>query len=90
VSALWPSVPLTVGDNAMGAAFGLVTCIQNVGLTLFPIMCAAIYNAAGHRYLPSVEIFLLSCSGLAVLIGIALYFWDRRHGSKLSIRRKER
>lgn len=90
VSALWPSVPLTVGENVAGAAFGLMTCTQNIGLTLFPIMCAAIYNAAGHHYLPNVEIFLLGCSALAVLVGIALYLRDRRHGSKLSIRRKER
>jgi MFS family permease len=83
VSALWPSVSFAVKDSVVGAAFGLMTCIQNIGLTLFPIMISAIYNCAGHHYLPSVEIFLLACSALGVVVGSALYCWDKRHGRKL-------
>jgi MFS family permease len=83
VSELWPSVSFAVKDSVVGAAFGLMTCIQNIGLTLFPIMISAIYNCAGHHYLPSVEIFLLACSALGVVVGSALYCWDKRHGRKL-------
>jgi predicted MFS family arabinose efflux permease len=83
VSALWPSVSFAVKDSVVGAAFGLMTCIQNIGLTLFPIMISAIYNCAGHHYLPSVEIFLLACSALGVVVGSALCCWDKRHGRRL-------
>ena len=83
-AVLWPSVPLTVPSKFTGTAFGVITSIQNIGLALFPLMIAAIYNASGRRYIPNVEFFFMSCAGLGVLVGIFLNRLDRRYGSKLN------
>ena len=37
-AAMWPSIPLVVKKERVGAAFGLMTMIQNVGLGLFPYL----------------------------------------------------
>ena len=86
VSALWSSAPLIVPDNSKGMAFGIMTCGQGIGMSLWPLMNASIYNSTGHRYLPEVAIFLMSCSVLAVLVGFALLYADRRSGGRLRTR----
>ncbi len=35
-AAMWPSIPLLVGKNKVGTAYGLMTMVQNVGLAAFP------------------------------------------------------
>ena len=37
-AAMWPSIPLIVPKKSVGAAFGLMTFIQNIGLALFPFL----------------------------------------------------
>jgi len=39
--ALWSSVPYVVRPNELGTAFGLLTSIQNIGLTILPLAVAA-------------------------------------------------
>jgi MFS family permease len=34
-AAMWPSVALIVEEKKLGTAYGLMTMIQNIGLTLF-------------------------------------------------------
>lgn len=84
VLVIWPSVPLTVHQQYTGTAFGVMTSIQNMGLALFPLVIAAIYNASGGRYIPNVE-FLFVCFALA---GIVTEFFlnklDPRYGHKLN------
>ncbi|KAL9188886.1 hypothetical protein ACHAXT_011376 [Thalassiosira profunda] len=83
-AVLWPSVPLTVPKQYTGTAFGVITSIQNIGLALFPLMIAAIYNASGGRYIPNVEYFFMSCAAAGVVVGIFLNRLDRRYGNKLN------
>ncbi|KAL7535563.1 hypothetical protein ACHAXR_006570 [Thalassiosira sp. AJA248-18] len=84
-AVLWPSVPLTVPKQYVGTAFGVITSIQNIGLALFPLMIATIYNASGRRYIPNVEFFFMSCATAGILVGIFLNRLDRRrYGSKLN------
>lgn len=86
VSALWPSVSLVVPATVLGTAIGLMTCVQNVGLSLFPLVVAAIYNNSKQQYLTVVEIFFLCCSVLAIVVGVALIYSDRRSGGQLRTR----
>jgi MFS family permease len=83
-SVLWPSVTLTVDKELIGTAFGTITSIQNIGLGLFPIVVAAIYNRSGQRYIPHVEVFFACCAVIGSFLGIFLILLDRRTGNKLN------
>ena len=73
ISAIWPAVPLIIEDpEIFGKAIGLMDCIQALGNFSFPLIALAIYKAGGETYLPGLEIFTISCLGVAILIGVAL------------------
>jgi MFS family permease len=82
-AVLWPSVPLTVSKQYMGTAFGVITSIQNMGLTLFPLVIAAIYNTSGG-YIPNVEFFFAACAAGGVIVGLIMIRIDRQTGGKLN------
>ena len=86
VSVLCPSVPLVVKSSSVGTSFGIYTCIQNFGLAVVPLVVASIYNKAGQRYLPEVEMLLIVLSGAGVLAGLALIYCDRKSGGRLRTR----
>jgi len=83
-AVIWPSVPLTVEKRYTGTAFGVITSVQNIGLSIFPLIIAAIYSASDNRYIPNVELFFTACAGVGVLLGLILNRLDRRHGGKLN------
>jgi MFS family permease len=83
-SVLWPSVTLTVDKEVTGTAFGTITSIQNIGLALFPIVVAAIYNRSGERFIPGVEVFFTCCAVIGTFLGVLLNILDRRTGNKLN------
>eukprot|EP00565_Helicotheca_tamesis_P002112 CAMPEP_0185732246 /NCGR_PEP_ID=MMETSP1171-20130828/15500_1 /TAXON_ID=374046 /ORGANISM="Helicotheca tamensis, Strain CCMP826" /LENGTH=527 /DNA_ID=CAMNT_0028401689 /DNA_START=219 /DNA_END=1802 /DNA_ORIENTATION=+ len=83
-AVLWPSVPLVVEKKLTGTAFGFITVIQNIGLVLFPLIIAAIYNHDGNHYIPNVEYLFISCSVFGVLVGFALCFMDWKTGNRLN------
>jgi len=83
-AVLWPSVPLTVPKQFTGTAFGVITSIQNIGLAMFPLMIAGIYNASGQRYIPNVEFFFMSCAAAGVVVGVCMNKSDGRYGNKLN------
>eukprot|EP00984_Skeletonema_dohrnii_P023607 scaffold12702_cov119-Skeletonema_dohrnii-CCMP3373.AAC.4 len=82
VSALCPSVALVVDQSVSGLAFGLYTSIQNLGLTIIPLIVASIYSHAG-KYLPAVELLLICIAALGVMFGMLIMYADKRAGSKL-------
>ncbi|KAL3776343.1 LOW QUALITY PROTEIN: hypothetical protein ACHAWO_002461 [Cyclotella atomus] len=82
-AVIWPSVPLAVSKQYTGTAFGVITSIQNMGLALFPLIIASIYNTTGS-YIPNVEIFFATCAAVGVLVGLLMIRVDRRTGGKLN------
>ena len=38
VASVWPLVPLTVGEEHVGLAYGMMTALQNFGLTIMPLL----------------------------------------------------
>jgi MFS family permease len=70
-AVLWPSVPHLVQANRLGTGYGLMTMLQNIGLTVFNLLAGRL-NDLGHAgpgnprgYLPMLWMFaLLSLSGL--------------------------
>jgi len=70
-AVLWPSVPYLVEQNRLGTAYGLMTMLQNIGLTVFNVGAGALndYGNAGAAnpsgYRPMLWMFaLLSLGGL--------------------------
>jgi MFS family permease len=70
-AVLWPSVPYLVEEQRLGTAFGLMTMLQNIGLTVFNLAAGALNdvahagaaNPSGYR--PMLGMFaVLSLAGL--------------------------
>lgn len=57
----------------------LLLRLQNIGLAIFPILVATIYNHA-TRYIPSVELLFVGLAALGFLNALALNVWDWRNG----------
>lgn len=55
-AAMWPSVPLIVRKEHVGAAFGIITFIQNIGLALFPYLNGLLRDTT-HSYTASMLMF---------------------------------
>jgi MFS family permease len=83
-SVLWPSITLTVPQRSTGVAFGVITSIQNIGLTLVPMAIASIYTSSGHCYIPYVELFFTCCAVSGAMLGIGVNFLDQQTGNKLN------
>jgi MFS family permease len=71
-AVLWPSVPYLVDAQRLGTAYGLMTMVQNVGLTVFNVLAGKLNDASGAGpanpggYLPMLWMFgVLSLAGLA-------------------------
>jgi MFS family permease len=88
-AVIWPSVPLTVSKQYTGTAYGVITSIQNMGLALFPLIIAGIYNI-NDSYVPNVEIFFTCCASAGVIVGLLMIRVDRRSGGKLNAISTER
>ncbi|HEU4532173.1 MAG TPA: MFS transporter [Steroidobacteraceae bacterium] len=80
---LWPAVSMLVEQRRLGTAFGLMTMLQNIGLTLCNVVVGRIndVNQAGADnpagYLPMLAFF-----GLLALLGLvfAALLWRREGG----------
>ena len=73
-AAMWPSIPIMVEEKRLGTAFGLMTLIQNVGLTVFNWMAGKLTDMAGGDYTHTILMFAsLGFVGLvfALLLKIA-------------------
>jgi len=70
-AVMWPAVPYLARPSQLGTAYGLMTMLQNIGLTIFNLL-AGWLNDSNHAgadnpagYLPMLWLFgLLSLSGL--------------------------
>jgi MFS family permease len=46
-AVLWPAVPYLVPANRLGTAYGLMTMLQNIGLTVINVLAGALNDAFG-------------------------------------------
>ena len=75
-AVIWPSVPLVVPPELVGFAYGVVFSIQNMGMAVFPLIIATIFNDSGEEYSPSVEVFFVIVASIGVATGLYLNFYD--------------
>ena len=73
-AALWPSVAYLVPMKSMGIAYGVVTAVQNIGLTTIPLIVAAVYESSGERYIPNVETLFVCFAVFGSLCALALNY----------------
>jgi MFS family permease len=85
VSALCASLAVVVNQSVSGLAFGLYTSIQNLGLTVTPLIVAKVYSHSG-KYLPSIELLIIGIAACGTLFGILLRYADKREGARLHAR----
>lgn len=83
-AVIWPAIGMVVEGRMTGLAYGICLSLQNIGLALFPVLVAALYNASNKRFLPHVEVLFVSCASIGILTGIILWVLDRRNGNKLN------
>jgi len=85
---LWPSVARHVGTDQLGTAYGLMTMLQNVGLTLANVIVGYL-NDSGNANAAHVQGYtaMLWFFGLLSLTGFlfAVLLWRRDQSQRFRI-----
>lgn len=79
-NAFWPSIPLVIVPEYVGLAYGFMYSTENVGLAVFPLCIAALFEYSGD-YIPNVEIFFICLASCGVLIGLGMNYVDIQMGN---------
>ncbi len=85
-ASLWPSVPKIMDARYLGSAYSLIFWVQNIGLSLFPILIGKVLEATNPgvtdplQYNYTVPMLLFASLGvLALIFGIWLKILNARH-----------
>jgi nitrate/nitrite transporter NarK len=97
-SAMWPSVPKIIPEKQLGTAYGMIFLVQNIGLSLVPLLIGWVLNKyciVGHRLVDGVEVsnynytlpmIIFTCFGiLALVFALLLKAEDKRRGYGLEL-----
>jgi nitrate/nitrite transporter NarK len=97
-SAMWPSVPKIIPEKQLGTAYGMIFLIQNIGLSLVPLLIGWVLNKyciSGKRLLDGVEVsqynytlpmIIFTVFGiLALIFALLLKAEDRKKGYGLEL-----
>lgn len=80
-SVIWASVPLVVEERLVGTAYGLATALQNFGMAVSPMILTALHSSSGAW--TSSFIYVLSCIGIGLAAGMAVWIMDSRKDKRL-------
>ena len=75
-SAMWPSVPKIIPMKLLGSAYAIIFYIQNIGLSLVPMMIGKL-NGADPTYKTSMSVFC-SFGVCAVILSLLLIVIDKK------------
>ncbi len=56
-AALWPTIPLIIEEERLGTAFGMMTLLQNIGMTAVPWLAGKITDISGGDYTYTMIMF---------------------------------
>jgi len=97
-SAMWPSVPKIIPEKQLGTAYGMIFLIQNVGLSLVPLLIGWVLNKyciTGTRLLDGVSVsnynytlpmVIFTAFGvLALIFALLLKAEDKKKGYGLEL-----
>ena len=83
-AALWPVIPIIIEERRLGTAFGLMTLVQNIGLTIFPWLAGKITDVSGGEYTNTMIMFAsLGIVGLA--FSFLLKFADKKEKAGIEL-----
>jgi len=83
-AALWPVIPIMVEERRLGIAFGMMTCIQNIGLTVFPFLAGKIRDLSGGEFTNTMIMF--ACLGFVGLVfSLLLKSADKREKAGIEL-----
>lgn len=87
-SAMWPSVPKIIPQNKLGTAYALIFWVQNIGLSLVPLLigtvldkyCVVVENGV-EKYNYTIPMLIFTCFGvMAVFTALMLKAEDKKKG----------
>ena len=78
-AALWGCIPYTVKPKLIGSAFGLCTAIQNIGLTISPLIGSALLNTKKEDGYFWYLMYFCFLSIIGFCINVWLYFDDLKN-----------
>jgi len=81
-AAIWPSVSLVVDEANLGTAYGVITALQNFGLTVVPLIVGAIQSKTDTYIWCSV--FFAAFAAVGTVFGVLVVIEDLRAGGILS------
>jgi predicted MFS family arabinose efflux permease len=97
-SAMWPSVPKIIPEKQLGTAYGMIFLIQNIGLSLVPLLIGWVLNkycitgtrlvdgVAVSNYNYTVPMMIFTCFGvLALVFALLLKAEDKKKGYGLEL-----
>lgn len=88
-SAMWPSVPKIIPQNKLGTAYSLIFWVQNIGLSMVPLLIGWVLDKYCIVELPdgktmydyTLPMIIFTCFGiLAVFVALLLKKEDKRKG----------
>ncbi len=83
-AAMWPAIPIMVEEKRLGTAFGLMTLIQNVGLTIFNWLAGKITDLSAGNYQNTIIMFAL-LGGLGFGFALLLRQAAAKEGSRIEL-----
>lgn len=88
-SAMWPSVPKIIPQRYLGTAYSLIFLVQNIGLSLVPLLIGWVIDTYSTQRLPdgsivydfTIPMVIFTLFGvLALFVAILLKVEDKRQG----------
>ncbi len=84
-SAMWPSVPKIIPMQLLGTAYAVIFYIQNIGLSLVPILIGKVNQAntdptTGNIDYTTTMIIFAAFGAIAIVIAFLLKLEDRKKG----------
>jgi MFS family permease len=72
---MWPSVPKIIPENKLGTAYALIFWVQNIGLSLVPLLIGWALDKYGTitegdttRYDYTLPMIIFTCCGILALL----------------------
>lgn len=80
--ALWPMVALVIPERQLGTAYGVMQCVQNLGLGVVPLIAGAIIDVNGYLIL---SVFFQACVCCSLIGAVVLFLLNSKRDGMLNL-----